>query len=581
MKNSNNNTIILNSCVKEFKEQNELNYGDDYIFELFVNTQITKNHEFSFDEIENGVVDGSLDGGIDTIIIVANGNCIKSETDLEEIAFKKDTELKLIIAQSKVSTTHTEAALDKIITSIPFIFTLELDEKELSKRFNSLIIDKISIFHKAWNKAFAKNSKISVNYFYCSKANKCQLDSAYISKTEQIIKSTEAIVKKAKEVTFNTYSALELLELYQQTKTTELDIKFKEVPTPISYKDGEIGFIGVVKLNDYFEFIRDKSGKIREILFESNIRHYQGNVDVNKKIKQSLLNDYERDFWWLNNGITIIASEVRQLAKRLSLTNVQIVNGLQTSYTIGKYYDNNNDEDRSILVKIIVNKDKETIDKIISSTNRQNPVSPTLLRATDDTQRKIEIFFEQKGFYYDRRKNFYKNQGKPASKIFSIQTSAQAIHSIMNYQPGQARQKPTTLIKTETSYKKIFNSDTSFDIYLNCCLIHKKISEFVKNNLTKEDKSFTQSFMYHLCRISTSKVKQEAYYSKKDLKKFNVDELTGKIITDSLEELQEFYASFQNQQISPKPLNAVTKSGPFEDFISAELVKKYQMKKNK
>jgi hypothetical protein len=112
-------------------------------------------------------------------------------------------------------------------------------------------------------------------------------------------------------------------------------------------------------------------------------------------------------------------------------------------------------------------------------------------------------------------------------------------------------------------------------------LSNKKISEFVKNNLTKEDKSFTQSFMYHLCRISTSKVKQEAYYSKKDLKKFNVDELTGKIITDSLEELQEFYASFQNQQISPKPLNAVTKSGPFEDFISAELVKKYQMKKNK
>lgn len=577
MKN-NNNTIILDNCIQEFKEQNELSYKDDYIFELFVSSQITKNYEFSFDEIENGVVDGSLDGGIDTMIIVANDNFIQTEDDLDDIKFKKDTELNLIIAQSKVSPTHTEAALDKIITSIPFIFNLDLKEDELSERFNALIIEKILLFGEAWKRAAKKTSKISIHYYYCSKANECKLDPSYVSKTKQIIKETENRVK-GKEVTFNTYSALELLELYQQPKITELDIRFKEGPIPVSYKKGEIGYIGVVNLSDYYEFIRDDDGNLREVLFESNIRHYQGNVDVNSKIKESLLNDYDRDFWWLNNGITIISSEVRQIGRELSLTNVQIVNGLQTSYTIGKYYEEQKREDRSILVKIIVNKNKETIDKIISSTNRQNPVSPTLLRATDDTQRKIEIFFEKRGFYYDRRKNFYKNQGKPASKIFGIQTTAQAIHAIMNYQPGQARQKPTTLIKSDDSYKKIFNSKIPYDIYLNCCLILKKVSEFTKNNLAKEEKSFAKSFMYHLCRISTSKVQQKAYYSKTDLKNFDLDKLTNDVIKDSLEDLKGFYNSFYTQHVLPKPnLNTVTKSRPFQEFINSELVEKYKNK---
>ena len=73
-------------------------------------------------------------------------------------------------------------------------------------------------------------------------------------------------------------------------------------------------------------------------IFESNIRHYQGDVDVNNKIKDSLDSEFAIDFWWLNNGITIIAEDPSQISKTLSLSNVQIVNGLQTTFTLAKYY---------------------------------------------------------------------------------------------------------------------------------------------------------------------------------------------------------------------------------------------------
>ncbi len=64
------------------------------------------------------------------------------------------------------------------------------------------------------------------------------------------------------------------------------------------------------RVKDYYNFIVDsEENKIREYLFESNIRHYQGDTaDVNQKIAETLQNDLDRDFWWLNNGITIISS---------------------------------------------------------------------------------------------------------------------------------------------------------------------------------------------------------------------------------------------------------------------------------
>ena len=43
-------------------------------------------------------------------------------------------------------------------------------------------------------------------------------------------------------------------------KPTELEINFKESPVSVTYGNGQIGYIGVTKLEDYFQFIRDPDG---------------------------------------------------------------------------------------------------------------------------------------------------------------------------------------------------------------------------------------------------------------------------------------------------------------------------------
>ncbi|MCY1142345.1 AIPR family protein [Actinoplanes sp. Pm04-4] len=134
----------------------------------------------------------------------------------------------------------------------------------------------------------------------------------------------------------------------------------------------------------------------------------------------------------MNNGVTIVCSKATAVGKTYSLDDVQVVNGLQSSHTIFNVLRSAAADhpalDRSILVRILVTgNDAATRDLVIRATNRQTSVPAASLRATDDVQRDIEAFFLGQDWYYDRRKNFYRNMGRSAERIVSISLLAQAV----------------------------------------------------------------------------------------------------------------------------------------------------------
>lgn len=572
-----NNTIVLTGCISEFKKNNELNIPDSEIFEMFSLTQSTKDLDLCFDDLENSIVDGSKDGGIDSIIIIIDDDYISNINSILDYKFNSNTILKIIFSQSKAENSFKETTIDKLITTFPFLLDLEKTEEELSERFNSGVVTKALIIKKVWIETLMKAGKIEIEINYFSKANEVKTNNAYESKVEQL-KSIIFEKTNSKNIIFNNYSSKELLELYQKRKPSRLELTFKEVPVTTDFNDG-YGYVGIVNVKDYYNFITDDNELIIESIFESNIRHYQGDVDVNNKIKGSLKNEFKIDFWWLNNGITIIAENPSQVSKTLSLENVQIVNGLQTTFTLEKYFkgiENAEKDNRSILVKVIVldsEKNKEAIDRIISSTNSQNAVPPVLLRATDDIQRKIELYFLSKGYYYDRRKNFYKNIGKPAAKIFTIQSTAQAVQSIVHFEPDTARAKPTTLIKTKESYEKIFNEKTPYEVYLICSLINKKIKEYIMNNLVKEEKSLAKAYALHLTRCLVSVVLNKSKYSKNDIKSLDTEKITKENCDSSFLLLSKLVSEFKKTSKTVTD-SSVSKSGKFRDYLNKEIASK-------
>jgi hypothetical protein len=59
-----------------------------------------------------------------------------------------------------------------------------------------------------------------------------------------------------------------------------------------------------------------------------NVRDYQGNTEVNQKIRDTLADTSCEDFWWLNNGISVLCTHATVSGKTLAIENAEVVNGL-------------------------------------------------------------------------------------------------------------------------------------------------------------------------------------------------------------------------------------------------------------
>ncbi len=233
---------------------------------------------------------------------------------------------------------------------------------------------------------------------------------------------------------------------------------------------GEERYVLLVPLQKYYAFITDDQGNLRRYLFDSNVRDYLGSVQVNRDIKATLerrTKASDEDFWWLNNGVTILATHAIVVGKELSLENVQIVNGLQTTATIYEHLSlaRAYDDDRAILVKILLAGDDTTRARIIKATNYQNTVELSSLRGLDKIQQDIEHFLVDRGWYYDRRKNYYKNQGKPAEHIVPMPYLAAAVRAVALRDPATSQRQRSRSLRDDAVYAEVFNPRWDLRVY--------------------------------------------------------------------------------------------------------------------
>jgi hypothetical protein len=150
----------------------------------------------------------------------------------------------------------------------------------------------------------------------------------------------------------------------------------------------------------------------------------------------------------------------------MTLQNPLVVNGLQTSYEINRWARSGGiDTSRLLMVRIIETTDEDVINSIIKATNYQTKVKPHSLRATEEIHRQIEILLLPQNVFYDRRRNYYKNLNKPASRTIGIDRMAQAITAMLLEKPDVARARPTSLMKDQF-YTEIFPSEPKHPLKL-------------------------------------------------------------------------------------------------------------------
>ncbi len=330
-------------------------------------------------------------------------------------------------------------------------FDLTKSLEGLKSVYNEDIRSGVAIFRDTYKALAARFPELRVRYVYASRGDATKVHPNVARKRDGVEKALQARFSSAK-FEFEFLGAGEIMALARRQPMTSFQLA---VSKQLSAKGG---YVALVKLRDLYRFICDDKMQLRKNLFEANVRDYQGATQVNEEIKSSLENSRSEDFWWLNNGVTIIASKAVLAGETLTIEDPQIVNGLQTSSEIFSYFSSANTEgdDRSIMVRVIEAGSSEVRDRIIKATNSQTSIPPASLRATDKIHRDIEEFLKPHGLYYDRRKNSHKNDGRPIEKVIGISMMAQAVMAAVLQRPDDARARPSSLIKKDDDYQKFF-----------------------------------------------------------------------------------------------------------------------------
>ncbi|MFV0595263.1 AIPR family protein [Shewanella sp.] len=531
-----NDQIILEQIIKErcAESGDELTVSE--YFEIYSASEILKNYDLSYDDISYGIVGDGGDGGIDSIYTFINGEPLKEDTPIN--TNQRKNHIELIIIQSKTSASFKEDAVIKFRESAQDLFNLANNPDDYAARYNADLIDKVKLFRDSYAKLAKTFPKIEIRYFYAT-----QGDEVHHNVSGKVQKLQEDIVKMfgGADFSFEFIGASKLLEMTRNVPSTSRILEVAE--SPIGTTAGS--YLCLVSLSKYYEFISD-SGALARSIFESNVRDYQGSVVVNTGIRKTLENRDSENFWYLNNGVTIITPKAVMAGKQLTIEDPQIVNGLQTSHEIYQYFSqlgNHEGDERAVLVRVICEEDEEARDRIIRATNSQTAIPPASLRSSDDIHRNIEDFLKSNGYYYDRKKNFYKNQGMPVSKIISISYMAQAMMAIMLLKPDSARARPSTLINSDAEYRRIFSLDKPIDIYLKAIQIMKAVETYLKpeNCEIQLERKVITNIKFYVAMVASIKIAGTSQDIEKKISELPNVDISNEILNNSLKQvLAEF-----------------------------------------
>ena len=526
--NLTNNQILLRECIEnEFNESSEYPNIDSF-FVHFAISELLKDYRISDDEIDSGNVDGGNDGGCDGIYIFLNDELIAPD-QVESLNASKGSVLKLCIIQTKNTFGFSEDAIMKWKTISENLMDLGFELASFKERYNDQVLEAFDMYRNIV-KRFARNQiKYSIQFYYAT------LGVEVHPNLRQQAEELNNVVKKkypsaTVDVTF--IGANELMAMYHTDSELTIDLELADQPISLTNKD----FVALVNLAKYYHFITDENSSIRKSFFEANVRDYQGNNSVNSSIEETLRESKNEDFWWMNNGVTILASEISLLTnKSLQLVNPEIVNGLQTSQEIFNYFSENRTkietEKRNLLVRVIKPESEESRDAIIFATNNQTNIPKSSLRVTDAIHLQIELHFKNHGLFYDRRKNYYKNQKKKASDIISVSFLAQCLISLILRKPDFARARPSTLLTEENTYNMLYIDNHDLDVFYKAARIGQKVKNCLK--MSTELSAIERSdILFYLIYAVVAKKLGKKKIEFRDLKSFNVDALTNDEIND-------------------------------------------------
>lgn len=376
------------------------------------------------------------------------------------------------------------------------------------------------------------------------------------------------------QVTWEYVNHERLVKILQASKPVKdtLQLSGKAIVEDMEFSRVLLGRISVTEIATLI----DRHG---ERLLERNIRRYlglQGNR-VNEGIRHTLTSDEKNNFYFYNNGVTLICDSFSYNALqdgdyKVRVENLQIINGGQTCMTIFKTLREpdliHQNAQAFVLLRLyqLPRENEGLVQRITYATNSQNPVDLKDLRANDERQKILEKDIEQLGFNYRTKRS---NTPTRSADITSG-VAAEAVLSVWRRKPHQAK------FFSREHFGKLY--DTIFTDQLNGAQIVIAVQLYrIAENRRKRPESTDPDFVrYASCfiamqmgqklladmEVQMKDISHQNFQSAQMLIDQNGDSYFNASLQDIKQALQDLYGE---QEISLQQLSATFRRG---DLIS-------------
>lgn len=246
------------------------------------------------------------------------------------------------------------------------------------------------------------------------------------------------------QVRFEHYSHEDILGYIEKVKPIDTQLKFagKAIQEDFNFKRV---LVGKLNISEIFNLMKNYGDR----LLERNIRRFLGKSDINDNISLCLKGENRANFFFYNNGITMICDKFSNNALQekdwiVRLNGLQIINGGQTCKTIFQTISDVPDlptEDVYVPVRIYeVSNDDDIVNEITYATNHQNPVDLRDLKSNDEYQKRLEQSVRDLGYTYKRKRDNMSNTSTIPSTV-----AAEAVFAVWRKNPHLAKYKKTDL----------------------------------------------------------------------------------------------------------------------------------------
>lgn len=529
---------VLENYIKDFCNIFNFKKEDESTqFEHFCNYVIIPKLENTKDAIESVNVGGKGNPGIDGIAITVNDHVVttKEQVDYFLNALGR-LEVEFHFIQAKTTNSFSMSEITSFISCIKDFFC-----QKTSYCFNDDTMRLHDLKEYIYGKSLKMQDNPTLTIVYAS--------SGQWNNDKNLIAAIELSKKELKtcgylsNIEFKPYDRDLLKKSYRELRNSiSRSVKFEKHTILPQITDIDEAFIGMLPANEFIKLICNDQDEMLRNIFYDNVRDFQGFNNVNTEIKDTIeSNDDKNKFPLLNNGVTIVAKNIKKVGDVFNISDYQIVNGCQTSHVI--YYNRKFIDDTVFVpVKIIVTQNYDLMSKIIRANNRQTTVGIEAFEILAPFHKYLEEFYVSQSdkheisLYYERRSKQYEPSSLLRSNYISLSNQIKSFVAMYLNEPINASQRYFGELLELYKSKLFLENHLGYPYFISGLTLNLVEGYFNDGQI---DKSYKR-FKYHilmLIRIIMTQYDTHEFNSKKmeqEGKKFISNLLNKEVFNDAI-----------------------------------------------